>query len=132
MSLTPKQSLFVQEYLLDLNATQAAIRAGYSARTAYSQGQRLLKVVEVQAEIAAAQEQRAEKTKITAEWVLQKAAQVFEEAHASNDRKNALRALEMCGKHVDVAAFKDNPAAAVNLNVSVGLGHFYGEDGEAG
>ena len=45
--LTPKQKMFVEEYLIDLNATQAAIRAGYSEKTAYSQGERLLKNVEV-------------------------------------------------------------------------------------
>ncbi len=45
--LTAKQQRFCDEYLIDLNATQAAIRAGYSAKTAYSIGQRLLKNVEV-------------------------------------------------------------------------------------
>lgn len=44
--LTAKQQRFCDEYLIDLNATQAAIRAGYSEKTAYSQGQRLLKNVE--------------------------------------------------------------------------------------
>lgn len=46
-----RQQRFVQEYLLDLNATQAAIRAGYNEKTAYSQGQRLLKNVEVKTAI---------------------------------------------------------------------------------
>lgn len=46
MALTEKQMLFYKEYLVDSNATQAAIRAGYSKKTAYSQGQRLLKNVE--------------------------------------------------------------------------------------
>ena len=45
--LTRKQQRFADEYLVDANATQAAIRAGYSEKTAYSQGQRLLKNVEV-------------------------------------------------------------------------------------
>lgn len=45
--MNAKQRRFAEEYLKDLNATQAAIRAGYSERTAYSQGQRLLKHVEV-------------------------------------------------------------------------------------
>ena len=48
MALTEKQILFCNEYLIDLNATQAAVRAGYSEKTAYSQGQRLLKNVEAQ------------------------------------------------------------------------------------
>ena len=57
MSLTPKQSKFVQEYLIDMNATQAAIRAGYSENTAYSQGQRLLKKDEVQRQLEKKREQ---------------------------------------------------------------------------
>ena len=48
---THKQNAFINEYLKDFNATQAAIRAGYSEKTAYSQGQRLLKNVEVEAAI---------------------------------------------------------------------------------
>lgn len=47
MTLTNKQARFVEEYLRDFNATQAAIRVGYSEKTAYSQGSRLLKNVEV-------------------------------------------------------------------------------------
>jgi len=50
--LNDKQARFCDEYLIDLNATQAAIRAGYSAETAYSQGQRLLKNVEVKASLS--------------------------------------------------------------------------------
>lgn len=70
MALTPKQARFVDEYLIDLNATQAAIRAGFSEKTAYSQGQRLLKNVEVQAAIAARQAERANRTEITQDRVL--------------------------------------------------------------
>ena len=51
--MTNRQARFVSEYLFDLNATQAAIRAGYSTRTAYSIGQRLLKNVEIQQAIQA-------------------------------------------------------------------------------
>jgi phage terminase small subunit len=47
--LSAKQQRFCDEYLIDLNATQAAIRTGYSPKTAYSQGQRLLKDVEIKA-----------------------------------------------------------------------------------
>ncbi len=60
MSLTPKQARFVEEYLIDLNATAAAKRAGYSERTAYAQGQRLLKNVEIAAAIQKAQKARSE------------------------------------------------------------------------
>lgn len=68
--MTPRQSAFVNEYLIDLNATQAAIRAGYSAKTAYSQGERLLKNAEVAAAVSAAQAERSQRTRINADWVL--------------------------------------------------------------
>lgn len=55
--MTAKQKCFCQEYLIDLNATQAAIRAGYSEKTAYSVGQRILKNVEVKKYIAEQLEQ---------------------------------------------------------------------------
>ncbi|MBC1231503.1 terminase small subunit [Listeria booriae] len=76
MSLTDKQSKFVDEYLVDLNATQAAIRAGYSERTAGSQGQRLLKNVEIQNAIAERQKILSEKTSITAQKVLNEYAKI--------------------------------------------------------
>lgn len=74
--MTPKQKAFVAEYLIDLNATQAALRAGYSAKTAYSQGQRLLKNVEVQKQIEFGAAKRAAKLEITADRVLQEFAKV--------------------------------------------------------
>ena len=49
--MTERQKRFCDEYLIDTNATQAAIRAGYSEKTAYSHGQRLLKDVEIQNQI---------------------------------------------------------------------------------
>ena len=70
MSLTPKQEAFVSEYLVDLNATQAAIRAGYSEKTAYSIGQENLKKPEVAEAVIAAQAERSERTEITQDYVL--------------------------------------------------------------
>jgi phage terminase small subunit len=69
--MTPKQQRFVQEYLIDLNATQAAIRAGYSAKTATEQGSRLLTIVHVADAIAAGQRESAAKAGITRERILQ-------------------------------------------------------------
>ena len=68
--LTPKQAAFVQEYLVDRNATQAAIRAGYSSKTAASQGERLLRKVEIRSAVAVGQADLAERVGITAEMVL--------------------------------------------------------------
>lgn len=70
MALTPKQQRFCEEYLIDLNATQAAIRAGYSERTANEQGARLLANVSIKCVLDEAIQDRAEKTEITAERVL--------------------------------------------------------------
>jgi len=74
MPLTPKQAAFVREYLIDMNATQAAIRAGYSAKTAASQGERLLRNVELKRAIIAAKAERADRTKVDSDWVLRRLA----------------------------------------------------------
>lgn len=69
--LTPKQERFVREYLVDLNATQAAIRAGYSAKTAKSIGQENLTKPDVKAAIAAARQKQSEETGISAKRALE-------------------------------------------------------------
>ena len=72
MTLNPKQERFCLEYLADLNATQAAIRAGYSAKTAYSQGQRLLKNVEVAPRLTQLVTERNGRLKVDGDWVLRR------------------------------------------------------------
>ena len=74
--LTDKQKKFVAEYLVDLNATQAAIRAEYSEKTARQQGQRLLTNVDIQAAIQERQKELSEKTNITQEKVLTELAAI--------------------------------------------------------
>ncbi len=74
--LMPQQRLFVHEYLIDLNAMQAAIRAGYSEKTAGSQACRLLKNVKIKAAIDKALEKRAQKLEITGDRVLQEIAKI--------------------------------------------------------
>lgn len=68
--MNARQKRFVREYLIDLNATRAAISAGYSEKTAYSSGQRLLKHVEVGAEIAQKSQKLTQKLDISVEYVL--------------------------------------------------------------
>lgn len=70
--MTPKQEAFVREYLIDLNATQAAIRAGYSAHVANRIASENLSKPVIASAIAAAQQNRAERTEITADWVLKR------------------------------------------------------------
>lgn len=113
--LTPRQSLFVKEYLVDLIATQAAIRAGYSARTAEQQGSRLLSNAKVQAAIQEEMAKRSAKVELSAEWVLTRLRENADRAMQATevfDRKGnptgeyvydgsvANRALELIGKHV--------------------------------
>lgn len=74
--MTKKQKLFVDEYLIDLNATQAAIRAGYSAKTAQEQASRLLSNVMVQESIAKAMAERSKRTGISQDRVIQELARI--------------------------------------------------------
>lgn len=77
--LTPKQKRFVAEYLVDLNATQAAIRAGYSEKRASEIGYQLLQKTTVQAETRKAMADREERTGVTQDWVVQ---ELYKIAHA--------------------------------------------------
>jgi len=74
--LTPKKRAFVREYLIDLNGTQAAIRAGYSGKTANEQASRLLANVNVKAAIDAAMKIRSVRTDITADRVLKELSKI--------------------------------------------------------
>jgi phage terminase small subunit len=72
--LTQRQNAFINEYLIDLNATQAAIRAGYSKHTAGEQAARLLANVRISEIVKQRTEERAEKTQIDAAWLLDRLA----------------------------------------------------------
>jgi phage terminase small subunit len=105
-TLNEKQKRFVEEYLVDLNATQAAIRAGYSKRTAHSQGPRLLEHVEVAAAIAEAQKKRSDRTEVTADRVLKELARIgFSDIRDIFDETGNLKRPE---------DWSDNAAAAVS------------------
>lgn len=76
MALTAKQQRFVDEYLIDLNATQAATRAGYSKKTANEQGSRLLANVSVSAAIHQRMNERSGRVEITQDMVLRELAKI--------------------------------------------------------
>jgi len=76
MALTKKQKRFVQEYLIDLNATQAAIRAGYSTQTAYSIGDENLKKPEIKNAIEKALAERSRRTGVNADRVILELAKI--------------------------------------------------------
>lgn len=72
MALTDKQEAFCREYLIDLNATQAAIRAGYSEKTAHEQASRLLAHVNVKKRIQVLMEARKKRIEVNADYVLKR------------------------------------------------------------
>ncbi len=74
--LTPKKRLFAKEYIVDLNGTQAAIRAGYSTKTASSQAERLLRDVDVQAAVHQAVQARERRAEVTADRVVTELAKL--------------------------------------------------------
>lgn len=74
--MTDKQKRFVEEYLIDLNATQAAIRAGYSVKTANEQGSQLLAKLSIQEEIAKAMAERSRRTGINQDRVVLELAKI--------------------------------------------------------
>lgn len=104
--LTPKKAAYVREYLIDLNATQAAIRAGYSEKTAKQQGQRLLTNVDVQVAIQEAQEARAERTEVSADRVLRELLRL--------GTSNVKRLFDEHGNFLPINEIDDHTAAAIS------------------
>lgn len=76
--LTGKQARFVEEYLVDLNATKAAERAGYSVKTAYAQGHRLLKDAEIAKALQKAQQERSARVHVSQDYVLRRLLDISE------------------------------------------------------
>ena len=97
--LTAKQSRFVEEYLIDMNATQAAIKAGYSKKTAKSQGQRLLTNVDIASAIKKVQDKISAKLDITREELLND-LRIIKNAHKDGEGfpPHALKAIEIINK----------------------------------
>ena len=114
MSLTPKQERFVAEYLIDLNATQAAVRAGYSEKTAQMIGSENLAKPMVAAAVAAAVAKRSERTNITQDYVLALIVDTAERCKMASDyNPNAvLKGAELLGRHL--AMFTDKQAVTLH------------------
>ncbi len=133
MALSEKQKRFVAEYLVDLNATQAAIRAGYSPKTAYSQGQRLLKKDDVQEAIHKGREEQQSRVNTTADDILRELISVgMRQASDTTDSElryaNKIRALELAGKHLGMFDKKANTADTTGSNLVDVLTEGTGED----
>lgn len=125
VALTPKQERFVQEYLVDLNATQAAIRAGYTKNRASELGYQLLQKTTVQAALKAAMDERSKRIEISQDYVLmglrEIADQEASDAAASELKYSSkLKALELLGKHLGM--FTDRVENKVDAAVRIELG----------
>tara|TARA_R110000824_G_scaffold188319_1_gene369657 strand:+ start:4155 stop:4583 length:429 start_codon:yes stop_codon:yes gene_type:complete len=127
--LNAKQTRFCEEYLIDLNGTQAAIRAGYSEKTAAEIGSENLRKPNIAEFIAELKKSRSDETLIDAAWVLMSAKKVYDrcmQEEAVTDREGsptgeykfehsgANAALGIIGKHVDVQAFLDKKEVTVH------------------
>ncbi len=98
--LKPKEERFCQEYVIDYNGTQAAIRSGYKESDAANRATRLLKKAEVSARIRELEKEMAERLALSQDYVVIQLVQRYNECKAQNDNKNALKALELMGKHL--------------------------------
>ncbi|MFE4569960.1 terminase small subunit [Paenibacillus chitinolyticus] len=148
MALTDKQEAFIREYMVDLNATQAAIRAKYSPKTASEQGSRLLANVKVRARIEELMETRKEKLELDAQWVLNRLMQVANRAMNAEpvmkwdyeeramvetgeytfDSRGANQALELIGKHLTM--FKEKIEHSGEISIKVSLPKGFGDDAD--
>lgn len=129
MTLTDKQLRFCQEYVIDLNGTQAAIRAGYSAKTAGQIAEQNLKKLEIQTKVKELQVDISKRLTITADWVTQRFKEISDRCVQAEpvydsqgnptgeyrfDSSGANKATEMLGKMIGVFE-KDNSQKAVTM-----------------
>ena len=116
--MTPKQQRFVREYLNDFNATQAAIRAGYSPKGASVQGARLLANAKVQAEVERLSKDKDDELGLSNERILHKLAQIgFSD---DEETRNTLRALDLLCKTRGMYLRKpdvEQESVIINLNM---------------
>lgn len=144
--LNDKQETFCQEYVIDINATQAAIRAGYSEKTANRIASQLLSKLDIQERIAELKQERSQRTQIDADWVLMAAKKIYDRCMQEEpildregnpvvvtdgngelvaayrfDSSGANKALDTIGKHVNVQAFNEKVTSEVTHKVDKSL-----------
>lgn len=136
MPLTPKQERFCQEYLIDLNATQAAIRAGYSEKTSMEQGYQLLQKTSVQQFIQEKQKKLSDKLELNTEWVLRRLKEIsdrcvqaepvmirgidgelVESGEFKFDSSGANKATELIGKHLGIFEADNKQTGEITLRI---------------
>lgn len=139
IGLNSRQIIFVQEYIVDMNGKNAAIRAGYSERSAEVQASRMLKNDKVKKALSIVMATRAERIGVNADWVLLNLKKVAERCMQAEqitkwdydskcmtptgeyqfDSRGANRALELIGKHIGM--FKDKVEVEGDMTSSVNV-----------
>lgn len=138
MKLTRKQQRFVDEYLIDLNATQAAIRAGYAPKRADAMGYENLRKPDIAAAIQASMAMRAQRTEITQDYVLKTIRDTVERCAQAEpvldrdgcptgeykfDASAVLKGAELLGKHLKMFTDKTEVTGAgggpIDANLSI-------------
>ena len=149
MKLNAKQQLFVEEYLVDLNATQAAIRAGYSKKTAKEMGYENLTKPHIADAIVKAKDKRSKRTQIDSDYVLNCAVKLHnrctgdeqvldQDGEPVKDKKGVIeyypfnaqgsgKAIELMGKHINVRAWDEKPQIDLSVTIKRDLNDFYSE-----
>lgn len=137
--LTDKQEMFCQEYLVDLNATQAAIRAGYSEKTAGQIGEQNLKKLEIASRVKELMDDRLEKINVSQDWVLLRLIEISDRCTQAKpvqewdyvekkfkntgeyefDSNGAIKATELIGKHIGMFDKKKDDTDNRPVNVYV-------------
>ena len=128
--LTPKQQRFVDEYLIDLNATQAAIRAGYSPKTAEQQGFQLLKKTSVSEAIEQAQKERQKRTLVTQDDVIRGLLTEAEGQGEGSSHSARVSAWAHLGKHLNMFTDKIEHTGKDGGPIDLSLKVVFENDGE--
>ena len=121
-TLNPKQKRFAEEYVKDLNGTEAYKRAGYitkEEKTARINASRLLSHANVKAYVQELQQKRSEKLKINAEYVLKHLIKMAEAKEDFVENKDRIKCLELIGKHIGMFTDKVEHSGSMSNNVSI-------------
>ena len=130
-NLTPKQQRFVEEYLIDLNATQAAIRSGYSEKTAQEIGSENLSKPMVAKAIAEAQEKLSNKAQVTVEMVVQGLLNEAKDLSDGSTQSARVSAWAHLGKHLGMFKDKIEHTGKDGGPIDLSLKVVFENDGEA-
>ena len=104
--LNPKQKRFCEEYIIDLNASAAAVRAGYTEKSARVTASKMLTNANIEAYIQSLSAKHTEKTGITADWVLNGIKELTDRLLKMDDPKAAFKGYELGGKYLTLFSDK--------------------------